>query len=76
MYIDVQPVLNKVDHATRFSPITFVSPIAIESVWEKILKLRANLYSGISKKLVFDEGSQFSDALIEIRELHDVKLNK
>ena len=66
VYIDGQPVLYKVDEATRFPEDPFVSPMTTESVWETILKLWATVYTGIPNKLVFDEGSQFCDAIVEI----------
>ena len=62
-----------VDEATRFSAVVFVSHITTERVWETILKLWANVYTGIPNKLVFDEGSQFRDAFVEIYDLHDVE---
>ena len=62
-----------VDEATRFFAAAFVSPITTESAWEIILRLWANVYTGIPNKLVFDKGSQFRDAFVEICELHDVE---
>ena len=65
-----------VDEATRFPATAFVIPITAECEQETILKLCTNLYTGIPNKLVFDEGSQFRDALVEICELHDVEWKK
>ena len=71
VYVDGQPVLTIVGDATRFSAVELVSPIPAESVREIILKLWANVYTVIPNKSVFDEGSQFRDAFLEICELHD-----
>ena len=73
VYIEGQPVLHMVDEATRVPAAPFVSPITTESVLETILKLWANICTDIPSKLVFDEGSQFRDAFIEICDLHDVE---
>ena len=45
-------------------------------MWETILKLWANVYTGILNKLAFDEGPQFLHAFVEICELHDVEWKK
>ena len=57
-----------VDETTRFSAAAFVSAKTTDSVWETILKLWANISTGIPNKLVFDEVYQFCDTFIEIFE--------
>ena len=76
VYIDDQPALQLVDEATRFSVPAFIRPWTTESVWETILNLWANAYTSIPSKVVFDEGSQFRDAFVEICELRDVEWKK
>ena len=70
------PVLYLADEATRFSAAAFISFVITESVQETILKLWTNVYTGILNKQVFDEGSRFRDAFVEIWEVHYVEWKK
>ena len=64
------------DEATQFFAATLASSITTKSVWETILRLWDNVYTGISNRIAFDKGSQFRDAFVEICELNDVEWKK
>ena len=71
MFIEGAPVLHMIDDTTHSSAGQFVEPLTTESFRETILTLRANVYTVLLNALVFDDGSHFRDAFVEICEIHD-----
>ena len=62
-----------IDDETHFSAAQFVERLTIEFFWETIFTLWASVYTGLPNALVFDDGSQFRDILVEICEIHDAE---
>ena len=54
-YIERSPALHMFDDATHISRAQFVGFLTTESSWETILTLRATVYTGLPKTLVFDD---------------------
>ena len=73
MYIERALVLHMVDDTTYLSAAQFVDQLTIESFCETILTLWTTVYTGLPNTLVFDDGSQFRDTVVEICEIHDVE---
>ena len=58
--------------ATHFSAAQFVKRLAIEFVWEIILTVQTTVCTEMPKALVFGDGLQFRNILVEICEIHEV----
>ena len=73
MYIAEAPVLHMADYAAHFSAAQFVALLTTEPLWEAILMLLAAVYIGLLNILVFDDGSQFRDTIVETCKIRDVE---
>ena len=73
MYTEGAPVLHVVDDATYFNVAQKFPPLTTESGCETILSLWPTVYSGLLKKLVFHDGSQFRDTFVEICKTNDIE---
>ena len=72
MYIEEATVLHMIVGTINFSADQFVEALIIESVWNTILTLWANVYTGFPDMLVFDGDSQLRDTFVDICEIYDV----
>ena len=71
MYFEDALIPHMLGDETNFSAAQFVHPLTTESVWETILTLWAAVYTGLPSILVFDDGSQLIDTLVDIYEIHN-----
>ena len=76
MYLDGKPLLHIVDEGTRFSAARFLSNVSTMNVWQTILDCWATLYTGLPRKILVDQGSQFGDLFISMAAASRVEVQR
>ena len=76
MYLEGKPVLHIVDEGTRFSAARFVSDVSTMTIWKTILTCSATIYTGLPRKILVDQGSQFGDLFISLGAVSNVEARR
>ena len=76
MYLVGKPVIHIVDEGTRFSAARFLDNVSTVSLWSAILEFCATVYTGLPRKILVDQGSQFGDLFISLGALSNVEVQR
>ena len=74
MYLEGKAVLHIVDEGTRFSAARFVSDVSTMTIWKTVITCWATIYTGLPRKILVDQGSQFSDLFISLGAVSNVEV--
>lgn len=66
MYLDGKPVLQIVDQGTSFGAARVLKYLSTKNMWGTIIECWATIYTGIPRKIIADQGSQFGMSLLAL----------
>lgn len=76
MYLDGKPVLHIVDEGTHFSAARFINDVSTKTVWSTIIDCWATLYTGLPRKILVDQRTQFGNLFANIAATGNVEVQR